>query len=315
MSALPKAVQAQLDAAEALQAQLANPTPEQGTPEAEPSPQQEAVQQPETVQQQTQVTNTVPDDVWEQRFKVLEGKFKAEVPRLHETNRELQDKLEQALKALEQASQQQAKPEDPKLVTDADVDAFGGDLVDMVRRASREEFDKLSKILMDVIEKRFGQVTQKVAETEKVVAKTASEKFWDKVYGAHGDFDKVNDDPRWFAFLDAKIPGARFTRRALAEDAIAKLDADALVETLTDYKASLPQEPVAKPKQKKLDSQVAPNSSSASAPSAGTESGRIWTWSEYEAAIDPRNIHKMSATDFEKLVEEANQAYFDGRVK
>lgn len=315
MSALPKAVQEQLDRAEELQRQLANPAPEQGTPEAEPTPEPEVAQPQEPVQQQTQATPSVPEETWEQRFRIMEGKFKAEVPRLHEQNRELSERLEQAVKALEDATK--PKPQETKLVTDADVESFGSDLVDMVRRAAREEFDVLSKQFAGELDKRFGMVAQKVEQTEKVVAKTAQDKFWDSVYKDHKDFDAVNNDPRWFEFLDTKVPGARFTRRSLAEDAISKLDAESLNEQLKLFKEAItPQQPAEPPKPKpNLNSMTPPNTSSASAPPAGSPQGRIWSGAEYAAALDHRNLQRMSRADYDAQVAAAESALAEGRVR
>ena len=313
MSALPKAVQAQLDQAEALQAQLASEAaPQQGNTEPEAVAEQPSLQLVETDKQETQVTSA-PDVDWEQRFKVIEGKYRAEIPRMAEQNRELSERLEQALKALEDSSK--PKPQESKLVTDADVEAFGSDLVDMVRRASREEFDGLSKKLVAELDKRFGAVAEQVQRTEKVVAKTAEDKFWDKVLSAHADFDAINEDPRWFTFLDSRIEGSRFTRRALAEDAIKAHDAVALNEQLAAFKATVaPQaKPAAKPKPN-LNSQVAPNTSNASTPSA-EPTGRIWSGQEYAQALDHRNMQRMSREDYEALVAEAETAYMEGRVR
>ena len=296
MSALPKAVQAQLDQAEALQAQLAaESAPEQGNPEpAEAVAEQPALQLVETVQQETQVANQAPETDWEQRFKVIEGKYKAEIPRLHEANRELSERLDQAIKALE--TKEQPKPQESKLVTDA-------------------EFDVLSKKLVAELDKRFGAMTEQVQRTEKVVARTAEEKFWDAVTAKHPDFDAINNDPRWFEFLDARVQGSRFTRRALANDAIEARDAAALAEQVQAFKdAVMPAAKApAKPKPN-LNSQVAPNTSNASQPSPAN-TGRIWSGQEYAQALDHRNLQRMSRADYEALVAEAETAFAEGRVR
>lgn len=314
MSDLPKAVQAQLDAAEALQAQLVNPAPVEGNPEVAPVTEAQAPQPVETVVQETRVTEPNPDNNWEQRFRVIEGKYRAEIPRLHDQNRELSERLEQALKALEEKAQ--TPVEEKKLVTDADVESFGEDMVDMVRRAAREEFDALAKKFAAELDKRFGAVAAKVEQTEQVVVKSAKDKFWDAVDTKHADFEAVNSDPRWFAFLDTRIPGSRLTRRTLAEKAIAELDAEALIEQVGLFKESLPKAEPQQPTKPKptLNSQVAPNTSGASNPSPDPV-GKIWTGAEYAAALDHRNMQRMSRADYDALVAEAETAFAEGRVR
>jgi hypothetical protein len=317
VSALPKAVQAQLDQAEAIQAQMTGQTaPDLGNTAPEVVAETPTEQVAPTEVQETQVTQQAPSVDWEQRFRVLEGKYRAELPRLHEQNRELSDRLDQAIKAMEAKQQEPAK--DTKLVTDADVEAYGADLVDMVRRASREEFDALAQKLVNSLEQRFGQVTEKVAKTEQRVVQSDTDKFWDKVYKAVPDFDTVNNDARWFAFLDARIPGTRFTRRATAEDAMANLDDTTLVEQLTAFKESLgiaaaAEKPATKAKQN-LNAQVAPSSSRASNPT-DTQTGRIWSGQEYAAALDHRNLQRVSREEYEAGVAEAEQALAEGRVR
>ena len=314
MSALPKAVQAQLDQAEAIQAHLAGTAPEAGNPAPESVVEQPAEQVVPTEVQGTQVTQQAPSVDWEQRFRVLEGKYKAELPRLHEQNRELSERLDQAIKAMETKAQEPA-PQESKLVTDADVEAYGADLVDMVRRASREEFDALAKKLVAELDKRFGQVAEKVAKTEERVVKSDTDKFWDEVYKAHADFDAVNSDERWFAFLDARIPGTRLTRRATAEQALSTLDSASINELLALFKASVApaEEPVKAKSKQNLNAQVPPSSSKASSPSEPAQ--KVWTGAEYAAALDHRNLQRMSREDYERGVAEAEQALAEGRVQ
>lgn len=312
---LPAAIQAQLDQAAAIEAQVyGTPTPE-GNPDPQPQGVQTAQQQP--VVQPTQVSST-PDPVEEHRLKVLQGKYNAEVPRLHQQVRELSAKLDQAVSALEAKA---APPEqDSKLITAADVEAYGQDLVDMARRAAREEFHTLAKALKAELDARYGGVAEQVTRAEQRIVQSDSDKFWAAVTapGAAPDFMQVNEDPRWFAFLDSRAPGTPFTRRALAEEAIARFDATALVEQAMAFKESLgvALEPVVvKPNKPKSDlsKQVTPDSSRATTPSSPT--GKIWSGAEYAAAQDPRNLKHMSKEDYDRGVAEADQAYAEGRVR
>lgn len=316
MSALPKAVQAQLDQAEALQAQLSSEAaPEAGNP-VDLKLVETPVEQVEPTQvQETQVTQQTPSVDWEQKFRVIEGKYRAEIPRLLDQNRELSDRLDNAIKAMEAKAQEPQK--EAKLVTDADVEAYGADLVDMVRRASREEFDSLAKKLVEKLEQRFGQVVEQVAQTEQRVVKSDTDKFWDAVLKTVPEFEAINNDPRWFAFLDARIPGTRFTRRATAEDAIKSLDDQSLIEQLVAFKETIapPVEEAQKPAKAKqnLNAQVAPSTSRASTPTEPT--GQIWTGDQYAAALDHRQLQRISREEYERNVAEAELALAEGRVR
>lgn len=313
MSALPKQIQAQLDQADALQAEMdAAAAPQEGNPEAAPAAAPPNLQLVEPPEQGAQVAQ--PEyAVLEQRFRVMEGKYKAEVPRLIEQNRALTEQLDRALAALDAKAKE--TPPETKLVTDADIEAYGDDLVDMVRRAAREEFKTLSEAFLAKLDQRFGDVAAKADRAEKQAVKSETDKFWDAVNAAHPDFDAVNVDPRWDAFLDTNVPGTRFTRRAVANDALNRFDAGVVVEQLTAFKDSIgvgkPAPTRAKPN---LNSQVAPSSSRSSTPQAEGAS-RIWTGKEYADALDHRNGQRMERAEYEALIAEAETALAEGRVR
>ena len=314
MSALPKQIQAQLDQAEALQAEMdAAAAPQEGNPEAAPEAQQPNLQLVEPPAQETQVTQ--PEySVLEQRFRVMEGKYKAEVPRLIEQNRTLSEQLDRALAALETKAKE-AQP-DAKLVTDADIEAYGDDLVDMVRRAAREEFKTLSEAFSAKLDQRFGDVAAKADRAEKQAVKSETDKFWDTVYAAHPDFEAVNVDQRWDEFLNSNVPGTRLTRRAIANDALNRFDAGVVVEQLTAFKDSIGVGKPATPARAKpnLNSQVAPSSTRSSTPQADGAQ-RVWTGKEYADALDHRNGQRMAREDYEALIAEAETALAEGRVR
>lgn len=312
---LPKAVQDQLDQAEALQRQLSGETtPSDGNTVVAETVVVPDEQVAEPVARETPVTQ-YPDETWEQRFNVMRGKYDAEVPRLHSQVRELNERLEDAIRVMESKAEPEQKPS--KLVTDADVESFGEDMVDMVRRAAREEFDALAKRFTDMMDERLGTVVAKVKATDERVAKSDKDKFWEQVLkvDAAPDFDAVNQDPRWFEFLDATIPGTRIKRRSIANDAVANLDADVLIEQVKLFKATIaPVEPTSTPKAKpNLNAQVAPSSSRSSAPPQ--ETGRVWSGAEYAQALDHRNKQRMSQEDYDAGVAEAEQALAEGRVR
>lgn len=313
MSALPKQIQAQLDQADALQAEMdAAAAPQEGNPEATPAATQPNLQLVEPPEQGAQVAQ--PEyAVLEQRFRVMEGKYKAEVPRLIEQNRTLTEQLDRALAALDAKAKE--TPPETKLVTDADIEAYGDDLVDMVRRAAREEFKTLSEALIAKLDQRFGDVAAKADRAEKQAVKSETDKFWDAVNAAHPDFDAVNVDPRWDAFLDTNVPGTRFTRRAVANDALNRFDAGVVVEQLTAFKDSIGVGKAASTRAKpNLNSQVAPSSSRSSTPQAEGAS-RIWTGKEYADALDHRNGQRMERAEYEALIAEAETALAEGRVR
>lgn len=314
-AALPEQIQRQLDQAAAIEADLYPNTEtlaSENTPvvEDEAAPVVPQAEQPVEDVAQPQVTPPAPaDELWEQKFNVLRGKYEAEVPRLHAQIRELTEQIQVLMRRQETPAD--PPPPEPKLVTPADEEAFGTDLVDMVRRTAQEIVTKATK----EIDKKVDNAVKPVADK---VAQNAVEQFWGAVDTAVPDFNTVNQDPRWIQYLSVRIPGTQITRRDAAQRAIDGNDASSLVELVNDWKTSVaaaptPQVTAPAATHKSLESQVAPSSRQDTAPSK--PAGRIWSGEEYEAALDPRNAHRMPKADYEKLVADAEQALAENRIK
>lgn len=313
---LPEQIQRQLDQAAAIEAELYGnaETPVVGNTEAVPEAAPEVVVPAEQPAEPVAPQVTPPvHDAWEQKFNVLQGKYNAEMPRLHTQVRELTEQLQTALRAMEKPAA--PDPVVPMKITAADEDKFGADLLDAMRRTAQDEVSKVTK----EIDARVDTKVKPVADT---LQQTVSDNFWSAVDSGVPDFNAVNVDPRWFQYLDTRIAGTKMSRRDAAEAAVAKHDASSLVELVNDWKRSItppasPQPPVVVPvnteAQANLNRQVAPYTrKDAAAPQA---TGRIWSGAEYQAALDPRNEHRMPHAEYEALVAVAEMALAEGRIR
>lgn len=317
--ALPKAIQAELDAAAAIEQQLAQPavapvtenTPAEPVAETPPEPTQKPVPTPVATQES--------DDTWRSRYEVLEGKYRAEVPQLHQHNRELGNLLTSMQGEIEKLKNPPTpeKARDP-LVTPKDETDFGADLIDLVRRVSSDEAQallaRLSKIEQAVA--YLAQLPEQVNGVAKRQQMTDEERFWSAVNAVIPDWKSVDADPRWIAFLQTKPPFALQTFRELAVAAIQAHDHKPIVEMVKTWKT---QEGIAESEARsnqtaqELNRQVAPNSKSATAAKPVTE--RIWSGEEYAAAYDVRLSNSKSEVEIEQLQSEAERALAEGRVR
>lgn len=221
MSALPKAVRKQIananKVAEAYYQQVAagnaDPNaPPAGDPPADPPvPVDPPAGDPPAPA--AAAPTPLPQDGWETKYKVLQGKYNAEVPRLQNQVRELtdmtrnlRDQVTATQNLLASFSAQQtpapapATPAAPKrLVSDEETKQFGPDLIDVMRRVAQET---LLPVIDQRVESRIAPVTARVeqaANTAAAATKRAAQ----------------NDQASVLALLDAKVP----TWRELNEDA------------------------------------------------------------------------------------------------
>lgn len=324
---LPKAIQAQLEQAEAIEKQLAamaaapadqgNTEDQPAQPAQAPAPEQQQVAEP-TPQPAQPVDQG--DDTWKHKFDVISGKYQAEVPRLYGQLKEQNQQLEQLQRELaELKAKAAAEPEKPKesLVTSKDEEAFGSDLIDMARRVTRDEIgqvlDRINQI--EQMLKRIEALPQQVQQVAQQQAQSAEERYWGAVNTAIPDWNQIDSDPRWVEWLNTRAPFAVKTYRELAGEAIQAGQIEPIVELVKAWKqaAGIAQAQQQQSKsQQELERQVAPSKQNASQTPAGK---KIYTREEYERAYDPRTLKDMSDADVDKLHAELDLAVAEGRVR
>lgn len=315
---LPKAIQKQLDkAAEIEQAMAAKPqepqavveTPAVAEPEtpapvaAEPTPVPAPAPEP---QKQTATGNDRDNDAvyWRKRFDTVQGMLDAEARRA----REMSDRLA----ALErQAQQPKPEPKHDPLISAKDEETFGSDLIDLARRAAREEFGRLAGALVSDVRKELNPVREQVGKVVEQQVTSAQERFYQTLTAMVPDWEQINADTRWLEWLgevDVLLGAPRQTALDSAQQA---MDVQRVAGLFNTWKAQFA--PKTKPAARDLERQVAPpkTGGSAAVPSAP----KVWTRADYERAFDPRVTRSMQATDVAKLQAEADRAAQEGRVR
>lgn len=334
--AVPQAVQTQIDQAEALQSQVYAPeapeTPTDPVVVESPAPEAAApsnvVPLPKPAEPVTQAETPKPESAedvayWKQRFSTLQGKYNAEVPLLYQ---QLKDQGAQLAQLTERLDKREETPPEPvaEQVTSKDVEDFGADLIDLIRRVSAEGIGKAvaqaTAQAMADLRKEIGAVQTEVGQVTEKVAESAADKFWASVMSLVPDWKAVDANPQWVAWLDTKPKFSLRTYRELAGDAIVAGNAAAIAELVATWRGpqAAPEIPSPAPSQQdlaqaELQRQVAPSSSRASNPAP--QQGRIWSRQEYEAAMDVRNVQRLGQKEANRLEAEANQAQAEGRVR
>lgn len=313
---VPPQVQHQMDQAQALHSDLygakETPAPAENTPDPVAEAPIDAAPEP-TVTPEAPVTQ-VSDD-FKHKYDVLRGKFDAEVPRLHAQLKErdaLMQQMSERLAALEKSPEPEKKE---SLVTEKDVEDFGTDLVDMARRAAREEFRQESKTLIAAIDQRFNVFQQHLGTMQAKVVESEADTFWNRVMSVVPDWKAVDENPQWIEFLDSRIPGTKKTRRQEAADAIADGD-HALIKELVDIwrgdSAVTKRTEQNKQNQADLQRQVAPSTAKASAP---PNQLKVWTAAEYEYIFSQKASQDMPEAKLSAMQADAQQAVTDGRIR
>lgn len=321
--ALPKQVEAQLKALEELEKQLAqgnDPKPaDPADPPADPNPTDPPADpkpaDPAPKPVDTKPTPTEPvvaEETWQQKYKTLKGMYDAEVPRLHADLRDLKAQMESLRKAAETKPVEPAKPAAAeKLVTDADVEAFGSDLIEVQRKVAREVAAEFRGEL-DAMRAENEKLREQLNNTGTQVSETS---FEQRLYRMVPDFEVVNADPKWIAWLNEVDPLLRAPRATVAQQAFNRGDAEGVAHYVSLFKQSIaPVEPKTD-KTEELERQLQPNRGATSTPPA-SQKGKVYTNAEVEKmfrkAADLGN--KGRHEEARKLEAEIDAAYMENRV-
>jgi hypothetical protein len=316
--ALPRQVEAQLRELEALEKQLAegqNPAPADPEPTPAEPPQDPQPQQAEPKPVEPTPTPTEPvvaEETWQQKYKTLKGMYDAEVPRLHADLRELKGQVDSLRKASETKPVEPAKPKAAeKLVTDADVEAFGQDLIEVQRKVAREVASEFRGEL-DAMRAENEKLREQLTSTGTQVSEAS---FEQRLYRMVPDFEAVNANPKWIAWLNEVDPLLRAPRSSVAQQAFNRGDAEGVAHYVAMFKQTVAPAEQKADKTDELERQLQPNRGATSAPPT-SQKGKVYTNADIEKmfrkAADLGTKGQLDAA--KKLEAEIDAAFMEGRV-
>lgn len=316
--ALPKQVEAQLRELEALEKQLTdaqNTAPAEQTPNPAEPPQnqQPTPAEPKPVEPTPTPTEpVVAEEKWEQKYKTLKGMYDAEVPRLHADLRDLKAQVDSLRKASETKPAEQAKPVTAeKLVTDADVEAFGSDLIEVQRKVAREVAAEFRGEL-DAMRAENEKLREQLTNTGTQVSEAS---FEQRLYRMVPDFEAVNADPKWIAWLNEVDPLLRAPRSSVAQQAFNRGDAEGVAHYVSLFKQSNKSVEPTADKATELELQIQPNRSATSTPPT-SQKGKVYTNADIEKMFRKATDLgvKGRVDEAKKLEAEIDAAFMEGRV-
>lgn len=315
--ALPRQVEEQLKELEAIEKQLSEAqNPKSQEPAPEPTEPEKVEQQPDTAKQQPEVKPEksvepeVPEETWQQKYRTLKGMYDAEVPRLHSQVKEMSSRMEQVQREMA-APKPEVKPATKeKLVTDADVQAFGEDLIEVQRKVAREVASEFRDEL-DTMRAENNKLREQLTATGNQVSEAS---FEQRLHRLVPDFQAINTDPKWVEWLDEVDPFLRAPRKTVAQEAFNRGDAEGVAHYVGMFRGTKPVEQT-NTKAAELERQIQPNRSASSA-SIGSPKGATYTDSQIQKMfIKSATLASSGKLDeAQKLEAEIDAAYREKRV-
>jgi regulator of replication initiation timing len=315
---LPRAVQQQVEEADALVAQL-NGTqpvnPDTGEPiVTEPQPAPEP--QPQPISQEPEPKPAVPDETWEQRYHSLKGKFDAEVPRLYAQVREMNDQIKQLVADNAVLKAQPAAPATPApaktLITEQDKEAFGTDLIDLIDRATEQklagsrELEAQLRAEINELKGKLGNVSERQVVSDKDRYETA-------LTAAVPDWQALNVDQGFLNWLAEVDPVYGMPRQYALTNAYEALDATRTANIFNQYKKSIAP---ATQNRANLQSQVAPTRSRTSpAPTNPNVDKRVYTQQDIDAFYSEWRRGLIDEAQAVQIENDIHAATTEGRIR
>ncbi len=294
MSTLPRAV---IDAEKRADEILESLSKQNQMEVQNPQPPAESI---ETPAPQPPTDSTPPqEESWEHRFKVLQGKYNAEVPRFAHENKDLKSRLQSLEDQLEEMKN--AKPPE-LLVKPEEIEQYGEGLIDVARRVAREEL--ASKDAM------IAKLRSEIDSVKSVQSHVVQDSFFRSLTEMVPDWEALNADANFLNWLDEVDDLTGETRQALLGRAEQSRDPVRAAKFFNTYK-KMSQTWAAK-SAASLEQQIVPSTNQA--PST-PQAKKIWTRAEITNFYD--RVRRGSISDADAIAIEADiaSASVEGRIR
>lgn len=237
------------------------------------------------------------DEQLEHRYKVLQGKYNSEVPRLAAENKELKSKLQEfevQLEALKNKPEPLVKPEE--------IEEYGEGLIDVARRIAREEVMKKDAEI-EALKSRLESLSTTTAQ------KTEAD-FFKSLTDAVSDWEQINEDPAFLKWLGEIDDLTGETRQVLLSRAEASRDASRTARFFTRFKEA--SSSWAAKSTQALEQQVTPKTNKAA---QTPPAKKIWSRGEVAEFFSRVRRGDVSEQDAIAIEADIHAAQIEGRIR
>ena len=301
---LPGSIQNASDYADALEQQIQGQAGNGGAEVAGNSPQDDS---PAAPVPSAQEVNDEAEKL-RRKYSTLQGKYNAEVPALHQKVKELEAAMQQQMQTNEQLRREIADAEAKKsYLTEQDDEAFGKDVVDLVRRGAREEGAKFAKQAADM-QTRLESMERQLQAEREAAARSRADNFFSALTSLVPDWESQNTDPKFLEWLDGSDTQYGPSRMSLLQNAFNAFDVKRVAAVFLAFRDRTD------PKRVGLARQVTPAHSRSANPPAPTEGTRSFTQQEIANFYDAWRRGEISDEDAARIEKQINVAVAAGLV-
>jgi len=250
----------------------------------------------------------------EARYNSLRGKYDAEVPRMQKQIQDLTTSLREALAKpadIDNNNPNDANPEtDTRLVTNAEVEEYGEEFLDVVKRTAKEEMART----MSHLSNENQHLRNRVQSLDDESQSNREGKFYAYVDKTVDNWREINQDEGFIEWLDATDEFSGSTRSDLISNAYSQLNAKRVASFFFSYAKEQGAQgtPVAKPK---LEDFAAPATKPPS-PEGNEADVVLYSEEEIKKFYDDsrRGLYDSRREEYAKKEADINHAIREGRV-
>lgn len=175
----------------------------------------------------------------EQNERTWRGRYEAELPR-KDALAALETELEKARRELQEALNQRAAntltaADSVPALTDAEREAFGTDMVDIIARQAHHTVLPLLDALRTTLTAEIARLRESMAPTQQIAAESAADRFYRAIEEALPGALALDNDPAFLAWLGEKDPLSGRTRQIMLDEKSSVRDVPACVEFFRAY--------------------------------------------------------------------------------
>ncbi len=241
----------------------------------------------------------------QRRYSSLQGKYNAEVPRLHQQTKDLEARIQQLMDENQGLRGEIARQEEAKsYLTERDSETYGEDMVDLVRRGAKEESAKFAAQAAS-LKGQVDQLRQQMQMQAQLTAAQREEAFYSTLTAEAPYWETQNTDPGFLAWLEEADPIYGFQRNEALQRAFQAMDAHRVSAIFQEYhQAQRSSNPLAR--------QVSPTRSAGSAEPQGET--RTWSQSQIASFYEAWRRGQIKDDEAQQLEKEIADAVAQGRV-
>jgi hypothetical protein len=258
---LPKAVQRQLEQAQALEAQAQSDPQSQVVTDVAQLPTQPEAQPPAPAPAQAApapapapTETPAPTEDWHQKYRTLQGMFQRQVPELQTLVKSLESRLAAStdqIATLQTAVQKTAAATPAEPPTKAEIDprdarAFGEDMVEMVNRYAQRTFQAAQQqinTLMGKFEKRLVALETAVTGVSQKTETTMETTFYATLDTLVPNWKTINASGEWLEWLAEVDDVYNVPRQTALDLAFERRDAARVAAVFKKFLATRPSQP------------------------------------------------------------------------